>query len=815
MRHNHQIMHWFLVAIVAPLLSAGEAAPHTTPVATSLLASTGAKPQKASIRSATISWTTSPQSSYTSGNTITISWSGDPALPSVGLMGTTSPPTYDNAQTEFEGTEGPAGVYTAQINAPTVAASTTYYFQVWINEPPIGAPVYSSVVSTTINPSSTGGGTSSLPYVSVKFKIDKDEYYDSVDVAKGTKSKLSFEFLAQGFNGNVPPDPIPVGFSLSGTARSGVDYEPPTKAIWLMPKPHSSALYGSLKVTLLQTSSQIGVSTLILQLNDGGNYYKIYGNVNKVTLRIHDPSPPFLSILSNDSTMKTRRMAYINFYAGMPINLLKLDTEQDKAIFKRLTHVFVAFCMPLPGGSLRNEDGTPHFASGYTLSSSVLREWIYKVHQQGCKVILSIGGANSADALAQYFRRKDGANTIYGTNEVPQNRFKSDLSWLFSDFSFDGINIDYEPIPQSVHDFFAYYLFHWLFHKSLGGENGSSRFLSQDPYEYSACVSRDSLSWPQSQWIKLEQYCEYVSFMAYDTNYDPTTKLYVAVQPVADYATLSANVLAIANSIGVSKRDKIIAGLPFYRWKLDGKTAQKYWEFPAEFRDSQVYIFDDNALEARGMDGSTLVYYHNRYAIAEKTKAYVGSLGCGGVFAWELGQDLATYDLMNSALDSIDAMSGSPGGVFQISNSAFVLNFAKDSQDCFGMQGKIQLPVGFDPNGQQFTITIGSIERQLNLDAKGSFKSKDCTMKLSPDKKSKSITGGGDTGWTLFSFAIKKTSLATSFADYDFRNEDTWYKRRTIPITMNVNGISYYQKVSYSYLATKGKRGAGLYKTKK
>jgi chitinase len=282
----------------------------------------------------------------------------------------------------------------------------------------------------------------------------------------------------------------------------------------------------------------------------------------------------------------------------------------------------------------------------HNLNTDRINDIVSAAHKNDTKILFSVGGAGNYKGFSSAIKPEN------------RDRFIHTISRMITQYGFDGVDLDMEPIRQK--DFQNYREFVYYLHKALADiktRNGDQPMITI------AAVKGGSVS---RLYASIQKYVDQINYMTYDmaqpwpgwqawhnsalfsngARFDKTGKEMSSIHQKVTQATTN----------GV-KRNKIGIGIDFYGyiWKnvhLKGKWEKwpnqdlsiierpggvPYYELYERFNlenaswDSQAatsYLHTENPKTFVSFDNERSIRRKVRYAIEEKL---------GGVMLWELG----------------------------------------------------------------------------------------------------------------------------------------------------------------------------------
>lgn len=313
--------------------------------------------------------------------------------------------------------------------------------------------------------------------------------------------------------------------------------------------------------------------------------------------------------------------------------------------FAGITHIARAFLRPAGDGSLEVPDG--YFNAPFEAAA----------RRHGIKLLLSVGGgASGADnwiALA--------------TNAPARQRFLDRLAQLMSEYHYDGVDIDWEPMPDTPAQAQAYTsLLHAL----------RQRF----PHAILTTALDDWAK--QFSWPDVVASVDYINLMTYDYAGSWTGKANLAtnLHPPADYAPVAGHSVeeGLRKVIEADRVPpaKLLVGMNFwaYRFRADrlGDPFPKNDETASDALSYQQVLdllqtghyqalWDAHAAAPYLLrsGGGSVVEYDDPESVRRKCE-YARGLGCAGIMVWNIGADVCGRQepLMDTVVQSLGGKRG-------------------------------------------------------------------------------------------------------------------------------------------------------------
>ena len=266
--------------------------------------------------------------------------------------------------------------------------------------------------------------------------------------------------------------------------------------------------------------------------------------------------------------------------------------------YSKLTHINYAFVLPNSDGSL-----------GGVENSGTLQTIVTHAHQNGVKVVVSIGGWNDGN---------DSNFVSLASTSAGRTKFTNAVISLTDQYNLDGIDIDWEyPDPDTAEST----------NYSLLMSSLSSAMHTRGKI-LTAAVVGDGYT---GNGIKNEVfgYVDFLNLMAYDANNGDHSPYSYAVESINYWA---------GRGLAASK---IVLGVPYY--------AHPSW---AAYNTK---VSQNSANACRDTDGSD--YWNGIPTIRKKAQL---ARSYGGIMTWELSQDTTgATSLVTAMWEAITGRSGS------------------------------------------------------------------------------------------------------------------------------------------------------------
>ncbi len=351
--------------------------------------------------------------------------------------------------------------------------------------------------------------------------------------------------------------------------------------------------------------------------------------------------------------------------------------------FTALSHVIHFSVVPNSDGTLNSSD------NGITSANSV--DIVSHAHATGVKVLICVGGASTESFFQQAI-----------TNNL--NGFIDNLTNFMASRGYDGIDIDWEPLPTSdAH----------LYTNLVNGLRSALNAFPQHKLLTAAAGAYPSDGNPTAQYLmfaSLQNQFDQINIMTYDLSGPYPGWVTWFNSPIFDggYRFPSTGGLvpsingAVSNFLsgGVSP-DKLGIGIPFYGYVWNGGSGtttggvtqprQSWVNAPtvstpdyntilASYYQSNLYHWDTNA-QAAYLSVSNSIAANDMFISFEDPRAcqakvsYARNHGLGGVMIWELAQDHQSGQ-PDPLLQAVKQALASPGPVIiQMTNQNIVLSF--------------------------------------------------------------------------------------------------------------------------------------------
>jgi chitinase len=354
--------------------------------------------------------------------------------------------------------------------------------------------------------------------------------------------------------------------------------------------------------------------------------------------------------------------------------------------FTALTHIIHFSVVPNADGTVNSSD------NGVTTGNSA--DIVSRAHAAGVKVLICVGGADTESSF-------QGASS---STNLPA--FINNLTNLMSVRGYDGVDIDWEPLPSSDAQEYTNLvvglrsaLNHFSEHKLLTAAAGAFPPFGDSPTADYAMFSA------------LQSHFDQINIMTYDLSGPfpgwvtwfnspisnggfrfPSTDGLVPSVDGAVNGFLGSGVAANKLGIGVAFYGYIWTGgsgsasnsitQPRQSWtSAPTATATPFTTLMADYYQSNLYHWDTNAQSAYlGITNSNplnnMFISYNDQRACQAMVSYVRNHGLGGVMIWELAQDHQSGQ-SDPLLQSIKQAQATPGpAAIQITNQGVALTFS-------------------------------------------------------------------------------------------------------------------------------------------
>ncbi len=135
------------------------------------------------------------------------------------------------------------------------------------------------------------------------------------------------------------------------------------------------------------------------------------------------------------------------------------------------------------------------------------------------------------------------------------------------------------------------------------------------------------------------------------------------------------------------------------------------------------------------------------------------------------------------------------------------LNFQQEEKDLLKLSMMVPVQPGFTPGGKKASITVGDLTKDFILDSKGKGVLNANVLRVRADKHDETLQ--------RLTLSCKKGSFAAELAGHGLGNYDTVKGGQTasVPISVNMDGMTTNRWMTVVYNATKTKRGVARGKT--
>ncbi len=318
--------------------------------------------------------------------------------------------------------------------------------------------------------------------------------------------------------------------------------------------------------------------------------------------------------------------------------------RSNRLPLSKLTHVAHAFIWPKPDGSLDVPVGF------------VEPELITAAHAVGTKVLLSLGGAGTAQDAN--FRTVAGSSAL-------SSLFAANLAKFVTDNGYDGVDLDWE-FPKNAAD-----------RSAFTGLISALRAELHRPLLFTMAVTGTNWNGQWLDYASIDSMIDYYHLMAYDqhagwagiSGHNAALFPGSAPEPSSN-AQYYVDYLVGARGLAPSK---VVLGLPFYGYRYDGSTTlgdncggscstARYVNYKVVaplVGNGWTRHWDSTAkvpwLTKDG--GPDLIAYDDAESIDAKVRWALQTRGLGGVFTWELSGDAvgSTEPLLDAMRAAYDA----------------------------------------------------------------------------------------------------------------------------------------------------------------
>lgn len=275
----------------------------------------------------------------------------------------------------------------------------------------------------------------------------------------------------------------------------------------------------------------------------------------------------------------------------------------DRIPWQQFTHLVLVFALPTPEGGLDTR-----------ALDELVQPLVAEAHRHNRRVVVSIGGAQGYG---------DAFQRIAASPERLRS-FATAVRDYVARHQLDGVDIDWEYWTRQARE------------KRGGNDPVESRMLvdllaalrRQLPQDVLLTTSVFAGHWVGEQYLpELQQHVDLVALMSFDFTgrWDSSP-----VGHHADWPTFKQSVQFLVDR--GFRRDKIVAGVPFYGKRFTGGSNREVGDVP--YRELVPRLADANA----GRLGDT---YYETPDLAARKAQYVVAEGLAGVMAFELSMDAA------------------------------------------------------------------------------------------------------------------------------------------------------------------------------
>ncbi len=274
--------------------------------------------------------------------------------------------------------------------------------------------------------------------------------------------------------------------------------------------------------------------------------------------------------------------------------------------FGILTHVCYAFAIPTPDGGLRDLD-----------NPGTARELIRSAHENGAKVLLSVGGWSYNDTPLE--------GVFMEATATPEKTaaFAENILSMCREYGFDGVDMDWEHPRTDGTSAAQYESLMTLLSDRLHAQG-----LLLTAAVLSGATADGNIYYDAAAHTNtVLNAVDFINIMAYDGGDGPRHSAY-------DFAVNCGTYWKETRGL---PGHKVVLGVPFY--------ARPSWADYGTILESAPDAWDKDHVSYNGMD----VYYNGVDTIARK--ALYAKEQLGGIMIWELTQD--TPDRSKSLLEAI------------------------------------------------------------------------------------------------------------------------------------------------------------------
>jgi chitinase len=321
--------------------------------------------------------------------------------------------------------------------------------------------------------------------------------------------------------------------------------------------------------------------------------------------------------------------------------------------FNSLTHINYAFAEPNPNGSI---SGTADAAL------------INAAHLAGCKILISLGGANSGSAF-----------TAVTADSIKRKTFINNLAAYLTKNNYDGADIDWEGVGSSA-DSINIHVFIKQIHES---------FLQTNP-SFLLTMAIGSSSY-EGQWLDyptLSKYVDWFNVMTYDMdqgwsgNSGYNAALYYDYIG-QDYSVDQSIFYLTGGHSPLLQKSKLVLGVPFYgkyfygspsfNTKFTSRTTPSYSNINTLFQSGGWTRYWDSTAQVPYLKNeSSVITYDDSLSIAFKCQ-YAKAKGLAGIMIWELSQDV--IGKTQPLLDAIAKEMLTPNNIVEQPLESRITNF--------------------------------------------------------------------------------------------------------------------------------------------
>jgi chitinase len=307
--------------------------------------------------------------------------------------------------------------------------------------------------------------------------------------------------------------------------------------------------------------------------------------------------------------------------------------NENQIDMSQLTHIIVGAAEPISGNQL----ATDFFQGSNTAGEALAKTITSRAHAAGKKAIMMIGGSSYVGALET------------ASSSANRAGFITNLLAAVDRMGFDGIDIDWEPIPANDQAS--------MLALAQGLRSARPNIILTVPISW---VYYDASSW----YAQLAQYVDQMNFMSYemDPNYSGWVSWHFSAVlggEAANHPSSISRSLSAWKGVGVPAA-KLGAGVGAYGHCWNGPTAPNqslsgatewggdntlpYTLIMSSYYNSSLHKWD-TAAEASYLSSSTPFGAHNcTYLTYEDVQSvtakgqYVKAQGMGGIMMWTISQ---------------------------------------------------------------------------------------------------------------------------------------------------------------------------------